>query len=192
MIKTIYTYHPDTSIFVEATEANPSPLEPGVFLIPAHATDQPPPVVKEGQEAIFDKNTKQWTIRTIPQPTPSDVKADMWNKIKTERDQRMFQGEYSVANYKFANDPKNRCQHLQLAQLAKTLPKDLQWPALDGTFITMTEQLVTRIVAATVVYDQALYTAAEKIKAAMEASPDPGSYDISIGWPECAEMWIET
>ena len=43
MSQTVYNYDPRTRIYTGASQADESPLEPGVFLIPAHATSQPPP-----------------------------------------------------------------------------------------------------------------------------------------------------
>ena len=43
MNPTVYNYDPRTRIYTVASRADESPLEPGVLLIPAHATSQPPP-----------------------------------------------------------------------------------------------------------------------------------------------------
>lgn len=49
---TIYHYHPQTGELLDTSEADPSPLEPGVFLVPAFATQTAPPTVPDGQIAI--------------------------------------------------------------------------------------------------------------------------------------------
>lgn len=56
----IYNYHPDYKYFYCESEADPSPLEPGVFLIPAHATDIEPPTCESNQIQIF--NGTSWNI----------------------------------------------------------------------------------------------------------------------------------
>ena len=56
----IYHYHPDYKYFYCESEADPSPLEPGVFLIPAHATDIKPPTCELNQIQIF--NGTSWNI----------------------------------------------------------------------------------------------------------------------------------
>ena len=56
----IYNYHPDYKYFYCESEADPSPLEPGVFLIPAHATDIKPPTCESNQIQIF--NETSWDI----------------------------------------------------------------------------------------------------------------------------------
>jgi hypothetical protein len=53
--------------FVGFTTADESPLEPGVFLIPAGAIDAPTPNVPEGQRAKWEG---QWVFEDIPQPEP--------------------------------------------------------------------------------------------------------------------------
>ena len=49
----IYNYDPATGEYLGTSEADQSPLEPGVYLLPAHATDQPVPTAKAGQAAVF-------------------------------------------------------------------------------------------------------------------------------------------
>ena len=43
MGKTVFSFNPVTKEYVGAVQADESPLEPGEYLIPAHATSQPPP-----------------------------------------------------------------------------------------------------------------------------------------------------
>jgi hypothetical protein len=56
----IYNYHPDYKYFYCESEADSSPLEPGAFLIPAHATDIEPPTCESNQIQIF--NETSWDI----------------------------------------------------------------------------------------------------------------------------------
>lgn len=58
----------DEGYFVCPAEADESPLEPGVFLMPAKAVDFPPPQVPAGQRARFDG--KKFVLENIPVPEP--------------------------------------------------------------------------------------------------------------------------
>jgi hypothetical protein len=53
--------------FIGLTTADESPLELGVFLIPAGAVDAPVPVIPEGQRAKWNGT---WVFEAIPQPEP--------------------------------------------------------------------------------------------------------------------------
>jgi hypothetical protein len=53
--------------FVGVTEADESPLEPGVFLLPAGAIDVLPPIVPEGKRAKWED---AWVFEDIPSPPP--------------------------------------------------------------------------------------------------------------------------
>lgn len=55
---TLYHYHPETGELLGESPADPSPLEPEVWLIPAHATELPPPKPKARQVAVF--RDKRW------------------------------------------------------------------------------------------------------------------------------------
>ena len=50
---TLYHYHPETGELLGQSAADRSPLEPDIWLIPAHATDLPPPKPKARQAAVF-------------------------------------------------------------------------------------------------------------------------------------------
>lgn len=53
--------------FSGLTIADESPLEPGVFLLPAGAIDAAVPVTPEGQRARWDG---AWIFEDVPQPAP--------------------------------------------------------------------------------------------------------------------------
>jgi len=49
----IYHYDPHTGEFMGVARADKSPLEPGVYLIPANATDQKPPAAVNGYARCY-------------------------------------------------------------------------------------------------------------------------------------------
>lgn len=56
----IYNYHPEYNNYLGSSMADESPLEPGVWLIPAYATDIEPPTCELNQIQIF--NGTSWDI----------------------------------------------------------------------------------------------------------------------------------
>lgn len=49
----IYNYDPVTYIYTYSTEADASPLEPGVYLLPAHSTLDPVPTIGSNEVAVY-------------------------------------------------------------------------------------------------------------------------------------------
>lgn len=76
----IYHYHPETLEYLSEGRADESPLEPDVFLIPAHATETAPPVEVAGKTRHFEAGA--WSLRDIPPPpapkekTPEEIAAE--------------------------------------------------------------------------------------------------------------------
>jgi hypothetical protein len=64
----IFHYHPETGVYLGQGLADESPLEPGVWLIPAHATGTQPPVAGESEQAIWANGA--WAVEPIPAPEP--------------------------------------------------------------------------------------------------------------------------
>lgn len=58
----IYNYDPATGRYSNTSKADPSPLEPGVFLIPANATTIAPPNIPGGKAAIIDAQRTGWSL----------------------------------------------------------------------------------------------------------------------------------
>lgn len=59
----IYHYCPQTCEFLFAGVADESPLQAGVYLIPAHATQIQPPSVAAREVAVFDEELQVWSVQ---------------------------------------------------------------------------------------------------------------------------------
>jgi len=64
----IFHYHSDTGVLGGEDVADESPLEPGVWLIPAHATTIEPPPAGDGEQAVW--KGEGWVVEPIPEPEP--------------------------------------------------------------------------------------------------------------------------
>lgn len=60
--KTVYSYDANTKEYAGETIARESPLEPEVFLIPACATEIPPPSLGGNLAAVFDEEAGEWKV----------------------------------------------------------------------------------------------------------------------------------
>lgn len=61
-----YTYNPVTMEFVGESSVDESPLEPGVFLMPAYSTEVAPPNFNaEIHICYFDKESSTWKIQDV-------------------------------------------------------------------------------------------------------------------------------
>lgn len=74
----VYQYNPD-GYYIGVDEADESPLEPGVFLVPASSTPEPPPEPQDGK--IQRWNGSEWVLEDLPEipppppATPEQVRA---------------------------------------------------------------------------------------------------------------------
>jgi hypothetical protein len=117
-----------------------------------------------------------------PLQTLAQVQSAQWVKIKAERDRRQSSG-YLVAAKWYHSDDGSRIQQLGLLMMGASIPANLQWKTMDGTFVTMTQALASQVFSAAAASDQVIFAKAEAHKAAMIAAPDPSTYDFSTGWP---------
>lgn len=130
----VYNYHPDTLIYVGESEADESPLEPGVFLIPAHATDIKPTLKsKEGFDIAFVDG--QWVHREIPpEPEPEDPDAntplDMKAWINRDLIRRQLQAEADPLFFKWQ---RGECTEQQWRDaIAAVRARPLRFPEAEG------------------------------------------------------------
>jgi len=64
----VYNYNSHTKVFRFEEDADPDPLNPGHWLIPAHATTIKPPEVREGEITCFNEEKQEWDIIKIELP----------------------------------------------------------------------------------------------------------------------------
>lgn len=86
MAKIVYQYD-DTGTYLYPTQADESPLEPGVFLFPKNTTEIAPPALDKEQIAKW--NGQEWTVENVNKPHPVDLLVDFfvlnpdtWNYIQ--------------------------------------------------------------------------------------------------------------
>ena len=186
--------------FIGVVVSDPSPLEPGIYLIPAGAVDAELPIVPLGKRAHW--NGSGFDIEYIPQPDPEPVptneelKRRAWDRIQARRAD-IKAGGVKVGTKWYHTDTESRIQHLGLLEKARAaraaggtdatrlqaLGQDIKWKTMDGSFIYLTVKHAEDIFAAVTDLDAAAFAAAETHRVAMEASADPAAYDFSVGWP---------
>ena len=69
----IYNYNPENGHFVGESLADESPLEVGVYLIPAHATEIAAPKATKGKVAVFVNGN--WQLQDLPVEPVIDLEA---------------------------------------------------------------------------------------------------------------------
>lgn len=75
----IYNYDQNGKL-IGSSKADPSPLEEGMYLIPARATDQEPPVPKNGFDIYW--NETKWEYRPVPNPKPEQPNEySVWDEL---------------------------------------------------------------------------------------------------------------
>lgn len=71
----IYHYDPETKEYLGVSEADRSPLEPGVWLIPAHATKVKPLDIIDDKMLVFKED--KWVYEDIPEVIVEEVEDHM-------------------------------------------------------------------------------------------------------------------
>ena len=75
MKTTVFSYDEKTGLYAGETTADESPLEPGKFLIPRHATETAPPDEVPAGFAPFWRGLDGWQLERVP-----DVDANLDGK----------------------------------------------------------------------------------------------------------------
>jgi hypothetical protein len=135
------------------------------------------------EDIIWDGGVALPTKAELDTWIADDIKIDMWDAIKVERDHRKNNGGYKVGTNWYHSDTSSRIQQLGLVMMGANLPANLYWKTMGGGFVLMTPTLALQIFQTAAASDMAIFTVAEQKKAAMLASATPATYDYLSGWP---------
>lgn len=126
----VYHYHPTTGEYVGQSEADPSPLEPGVFLVPAYATSvAPPSTCTEGYFIAWDGNA--WAEVAIPPPEPVEPEPprDPVEEMRRMRNAKLNESDYrAFPDYPLTEE--QRTQWNAYRQALRDVPS-MSTPSID-------------------------------------------------------------
>lgn len=117
------------------------------------------------------------------QSTLSEDIEEMITKVKDLRESHHIGGVYiqSVDKW-FHSDDASRTQFITLTLLGASIPPNLMWKTMNGSFIQMTQSLVQTIFQTMIMVEQSNYANAEIHINNIRNSTTPKSYDYSTGW----------
>jgi hypothetical protein len=100
----VYSFDPTNMEFIGVADAFESPLEPGVFLLPANSTEVAPPDF-DNVTQICTFNGADWilTERPLPEPdpvpTPEEIQAAKVSALLNERVQLLNSSDWMIIRH---------------------------------------------------------------------------------------------
>ncbi|HZG29954.1 MAG TPA: hypothetical protein VE079_15980 [Ensifer sp.] len=176
----VFNYDKATGIFSGVSDAQESPLEPGKFLIPAHATEIAPPPAKEGFSIVFSNDAWGYLAQAGEQaePTPEPVYSEAMVRAEGARRLALIAAPYS---------PEERETWSQQVMEAKAIQADANADAPLLTLLAAADGVPVAAMAATVLAKaEAFAAAAGAVLAAQRAllamDPIPADYAADARW----------
>ena len=127
-----------------------------------------------------------------PEPTVEELAAQLAvarsvrnQDIKTERDRRKLNGVLVQSKW-IHSDTYSRTQWMAMVMMGASIPS-IAWTTMDGTSITTSQTLAGQVFQAIAQLDAAVFSYAKTLMNQVDASTDPGSIDITTGWPATYE-----
>ncbi|NCC86063.1 MAG: DUF4376 domain-containing protein [Clostridia bacterium] len=166
----IYHYHPVTKEYMGEGVADPSPLEPGVYLIPANATATAPPTAMSGKVRVWRGEWQFEDARAAEpldpeyEPSLEEVKAAKLTAIRASRHAVEF-GGMMHDGVMYDSDATARAKYSETARVFDLMPELAieGWKASDdpatgmGVHVTMTSALLNALTLAGAQHDGACF-----------------------------------
>ena len=130
-MKNAYAFHPETRVFIGIEPSQESPLQPGVFLLPAGSTFEEPPQA-EGKQAVW--SGESWALQDYPSPPDPEPKAPLtWATVRDQRNSLLFISDWTqLADAPLSSEQKTEWliyrQALRDVPLNFNSPEEVVWP----------------------------------------------------------------
>lgn len=180
----IYRYHADTGEFLGEELADESPLEPGVFLVPAHATTERPGIPVPGRVRCFIDG--RWVYQGPAGPVV-DPEFDLsieqlaqaiFEGIQKEKVRRM-DGGFALDGKLFDSDLAARTAYLELAfKLGQDPTYSTAWKASKGYWVTMDAALFAALQPAYEAHIQSCFAWQAGKEQELAAAVESGDKDL--------------
>lgn len=122
-------------------------------------------------------------LDAAPTPTSKEqLQTEQWARIMKIRDARVA-GGVRVNGKWFHTDSDSLIRYLALLAAGNNIPVGIRWKTMDGTFVDVTPDLVRAVYASAISANNAIFQHAELLRAQLNASVDPKTFDINAGWP---------
>lgn len=105
----------------------------------------------------------------------TEIAHTRWERLKQIRDELTEYGGCEIGGKWFHADVRSKQQQIALVMMGAGIPANLQWKTMDGSFLTMTQQLAAQVFAAQAAREQAIFAVAEAKR--LDDSP------VGEGWP---------
>lgn len=166
----IYHYHPTSGEYLGEGTADESPLEPGAYLVPAHATTAAPPTAMSGKVRVWrgewqfeDKQFEEQPVDPEYEPALEDIKAAKLAAIRAARTAAEH-GGMMHDGVMFDSDERARAKYGETRDVFALMPEMVVegWKASDGqdgmgVYVTMTKALLDALTLAGAAHDKACF-----------------------------------
>lgn len=188
--KTVYQIN-SLGLYISETVADESPLEPGVFHMPALTVEIAPPTPASTAQAPRWTGT-EWELIAIEVPdvektsvlTLADEKELAWNIIKAERSNKE-KGTFTCDGVVYQTDIIRIGGAAQLAFMAKVsnVAFENKWTSADNTVITLNADQMIAVGKAQGQHVNDVYAIARDLRVLINAATTIGKVK-AITWPE--------
>lgn len=144
--------------------------------------------VKPREYYDFDEESWKWVInKDRYNEYATNLKEDLWEKIKQRREESLSQGLYIESIKKwFHTDQISQLSYTRAKEYFSIKPNEkIHWKTMDGTFINLDSKLLDDIIISIFEQSQKIFHNAEKHRMIIDkASVDElEKYDVNTGWP---------